>query len=202
MSDVKIVVSNSLDEWIITELLLQGAKIDSFGVGERLITAKSEPVFGGVYKLVATESKGRVIPKIKLSENPEKLTNPHFKQVWRFYDNQTNKALADWVTLHDEFVDSTKPLEIFDPNHPHKRKILTNFRAEQRLIQVFKQGKCIVKMPTLIEARNHLQAEQETMWDEIKRFTNPHGYYVDLSDQLWTIKNQLIEASLTIGDQA
>ncbi len=196
MQDVKIVVSNSLDEWIITELLLQGAKIDSFGVGERLITAKSEPVFGGVYKLVATEQNHLIVPKIKLSENTEKLTNPHFKQVWRFYDLESHKALADYVSLHDEVIDGSKPLEIFDPNHPHKRKLLTKFTVEKRLIQVIKEGKCIVEMPELIDIRKHLENELETMWDEIKRFTNPHGYYVDLSEQLWTIKNQLIEETL------
>lgn len=193
--DVKIVVSNSLDEWLITELLVQGAKIDSFGVGERLITAKSEPVFGGVYKLIATEKKGIIEPKIKISENPEKMTNPHFKQVYRIYDKQTNKALADLVTVYDEVIDETKPLEIFDPNLIHKRKTLTDFYVEKRLEKVIEQGKVIIPCMTLLESREHLKQELSHMWDEVLRFANPHKYYVDLSDKLWNIRRKLIEAS-------
>jgi len=200
MQDVKIVVSNSLDEWLITELLIQGAKIDSFGVGERLITAKSEPVFGGVYKLVAKEKDGIVIPKIKVSENPEKLTNPHFKQVWRLYDKTSGIALADLVTLHDEIIDQAHPLEIFDPNQPHKRKILTEFKAEQRLELVFKAGELMIDIPTLDDARNHLRKELSCLWEEVKRFANPHKYYVDLSLPLWTIKNEMIEAAMKMED--
>ena len=200
MQDVKIVVSNSLDEWLITELLVQGAKIDSFGVGERLITAKSDPVFGGVYKLVAKESDGIIIPKIKVSENPEKLTNPHFKQVWRLYDQTTGIALADLVTLHDEVIDETQALEIFDPNLPHKRKVLTAFKAEQRLEQVFKSGELLIVPPTLEASRNHLKNELSALWEEVKRFTNPHKYYVDLSLPLWTCKNELIEEAMRMED--
>lgn len=193
--DVKIVVSNALDEWLITELLVQGAKIDSFGVGERLITAKSEPVFGGVYKLVATENQGVIEPKIKISENPEKMTNPHFKQIYRIYDKESKKAIADLVTVHDEIIDETKPIEIFDPNLIHKRKTITDFYCEKRLNLVIKNGQIIEKPLTIQEARNHLAQELNTMWDEVKRFANPHRYYVDLSDKLWTIRNNLIESS-------
>jgi nicotinate phosphoribosyltransferase len=196
MKDVKIVVSNSLDEWIISELLAQGAAIDFFGVGERLITAKSEPVFGGVYKLVATEKNGNIIPKIKLSENPEKMTNPAFKQVWRLYDRTTHKALADLITLHHEIIRDQEPLEIFDPLLPHKRKILTNFIAKKRLVLVFAKGVKIVQDATLFEAREHLQNELESLWDEVKRFVNPHKYYVDLSEKLWTLRNDMIHSQL------
>ncbi len=193
---VKIVVSNSLDEWIITELLIQGAKIDSFGVGERLITAKSEPVFGGVYKLVATEKNGKIEPKIKISENPEKMTNPHFKQVYRIFDRQTNKALADLVTVFDEVIDETMPLEIFDPTLIHKRKLLTDFYVEKRLHQVIASGVVKIEPMTLEAARNHLRKELDQMWDEVKRFANPHQYYVDLSDKLWNIRKTMIENSI------
>mgnify|MGYP000912430143 CR=1 FL=1 len=192
--DVKIVVSNALDEWLITELLVQGAKIDSFGVGERLITAKSEPVFGGVYKLVATEKDGVIEPKIKISENPEKMTNPHFKQIYRIYDKESKKAIADLVTVHDEIIDETKPLEIFDPNLIHKRKTITDFTSEKRLNLIIKNGQIIEEPLTIQEAREHLAHELNTMWDEVKRFANPHRYYVDLSDKLWTIRNNLIES--------
>lgn len=193
--DVKIVVSNSLDEWLITELLVQGAKIDSFGVGERLITSKSEPVFGGVYKLVATEKAGMIEPKIKISENPEKMTNPHFKQVYRIYDSQTHKALADLVTVYDETIDESKPLEIFDPNLIHKRKTLTDFYVEKRLHKVIENGQIVIPCLKLSQAREHLKQELDHMWDEVLRFANPHQYYVDLSEKLWTIRRKLIEAS-------
>jgi len=193
--DVKIVVSNALDEWLITELIVQGAKIDSFGVGERLITAKSEPVFGGVYKLVATENKGVIEPKIKISENPEKMTNPHFKQISRIYDKQTHKAIADLITVFDESIDETKPLEIFDPNLIHKRKILTDFYCEKRLELVIQKGQLVQSPLTIGEARLNLNKELESMWDEVKRFANPHKYYVDLSEKLWTIRKTMIESS-------
>jgi len=191
--DCGIVVSNSLDEYIITNTLAQGAKIDSFGVGERLITAKSSPVFGGVYKLVGVEENGEVIPKIKISENPAKITIPDFKQIYRLYDNETGKAIADVMTLHSEEIDDSQPYEIFDPVHTWKRKKVTNFTARALLVQIFKNGECIAKLPKLAEIREYCAQQIDTIWDEVKRFENPHAYYVDLSPKLWRVKHSLLE---------
>ena len=190
--DCKIVVSNSLDENIIRDIILQGASIDSFGVGERLITAKSDPVFGGVYKLVAKEKDGVVIPKIKISENPEKITNPHFKKVYRIFDNETGKATADLMCVYDETVDEHQPLELFDPQQTWKRKVCTNFTAKELLVPVFKDGVCVYELPTIAEIRAYCREQIDCLWDEVKRFENPHRYYVDLSQKLWNIKHQLL----------
>lgn len=190
--DCQIIVSNSLDEYIIRDVLQQGAKIDGFGVGERLITAKSEPVFGGVYKLVAVEDGEKVIPKIKISENEEKITNPGFKQIYRLFDKDTNKAIADLITFHDEVIDDTKPLEIFDPIHTWKRKVVENFYAKPLLLKVFDQGKLVYDSPNVVEIRAHAQTQLNTLWDEILRFENPHKYYVDLSTKLWGLKQRLL----------
>jgi nicotinate phosphoribosyltransferase len=190
--DCKIVVSNSLDEYIIRDVLSQGAKIDSFGVGERLITAKSEPVFGGVYKLVAIEKDNEIIPKIKISENTEKITNPGFKQVYRLYDKETNKAIADLITLADEEIDSSKPIEIFDPVYTWKRKTLKNYTARKLLVKVFENGKCIYESPSVNNIRDYCKNQIETLWEEVLRFENPHRYYVDLSEKLWNMKHQLL----------
>ena len=192
-SDCGIVVSNSLDEYIITDTLAQGAKIDSFGVGERLITAKSWPVFGGVYKLVGIEENGKVIPKIKISENPAKITIPDFKQIYRLYDNESGKAIADVLTLHDEVIDSEKPYVIFDPVHTWKRKTVTNFTARKLLVKIFEKGNPVYDVPPLKEVREYCQRELDTIWDEVKRFENPHSYYVDLSQDLWNVRNSLLE---------
>ena len=191
----KIVISNALDEYIITDLLHQGAQIDAFGVGERLITARSEPVFGGVYKLAAIEDEaGKVIPKIKVSENTAKITNPHFKKVWRIFDNASGKAQADLVTVYDEAVDTTRPLTIFDPDHPWKKKTFTDFSVRELLIPVFKDGKRVIgTLPTVAEIRSYSAAQIDLLWDEMKRFEHPHLYYVDLSPKLWEVKNQLIK---------
>jgi len=190
--DCQIVASNSLDEYIIRDVLSQGAKIDSFGVGERLITAKSEPVFGGVYKLVAVEENGKIIPKIKISENPEKITNPGFKQVYRLYDNVTNKAIADLITFASEEIDESKPLKIFDPVYTWKTKTLENYKARKLLIKIFDKGKCIYQSPSVHEIKKYCQRELETLWDEVLRFENPHRYYVDLSFKLWKTKQKLL----------
>lgn len=190
--DCQIVASNSLDEYIIRDVLSQGAKIDSFGVGERLITAKSEPVFGGVYKLVAVEENGKIIPKIKISENPEKITNPGFKQVYRLYDNVTNKAIADLITFASEEIDESKPLKIFDPVYTWKTKTLENYKARKLLIKIFDKGKCIYQSPSVHEIKKYCQREIETLWDEVLRFENPHRYYVDLSFKLWKTKQKLL----------
>lgn len=191
--DCRIIVSNSLDEYIIKELVHHDAKIDSFGVGERLITAKSDPVFGGVYKLVAIEEDGKIIPKIKISENSNKVTTPHFKKVYRLYCKKTNKALADLITVYDEEIDETQPLEIFDPVHTWKRKILVDYYAINLLKPIFKDGKRVYDLPTLEEIRAYCQSQLDTLWDELKRFEFPHKYYVDLSLKLWEIKDQLIK---------
>lgn len=192
-SDCGIVVSNSLDEYIIRDTLSHGAQIDSFGVGERLITARSWPVFGGVYKLVGVEEDGKVVPKIKISENPAKITTPDFKQVYRLYDNESGKAIADVMTLHNEEIDEKEPYEIFDPVHTWKRKKVTNFTARKLLKQVFKNGEQVAELPKLSEIRKYCAQQVETIWDEVKRFENPHSYYVDLSPKLWQVKNELLE---------
>ena len=192
----QISASNSLDEYLIQDLLLQDAKIDMFGVGERMITARSEPVFGGVYKLVAVEDdQGNVVPKIKVSENVEKITVPHFKKVYRFYGNDTGKAIADYMTVYDEEVDDSKDLEIFDPNATWKKKTVYDFHARQLLEPIFLGGKLVYQSPTLPEIKAYCQQQVDTLWDEVKRFDNPHSYYVDLSQKLWNIRHDLLHKS-------
>lgn len=191
LHDTKITVSNSLDEYLIKDLVQQGAAIDNFGVGERLITAKSNPVFGGVYKIVALEKDGAIIPKIKISETLAKTTTPGYKQLWRLYD-AGGKAIADVVTLHDETIDDSQPYELFDPEYPWKRKTVTGFRAEKRLQTWMEAGARSTAMPSLTDVRAYCQREQQTLWDEIRRLENPHGYYVDLSQALWQLKQDLI----------
>jgi len=190
--DCKIVASNSLDEYIISDLLKQGARIDLFGVGERLITAKSEPVFGGVYKLVATEENGEITPKIKISENVAKITNPHYKKLYRLYDNKTGKAVADQLCVYDEVIDDTKPLTIFDPDFTWKKKTVTDFTARELQVPVFIGGEQVYELPKLCDIRAYCASQLDTLWGEIKRFENPHKYYVDLSESLWTIKHGLL----------
>ena len=193
--ECKITVSNSLDERLITELLLQGAKIDSFGVGERLITAKSDPVFGGVYKLCAVENdEGEIIPKIKISENVGKITNPGFKKVYRFFERENGMAEADYICMHDETVDDTKPLEICDPEARWKRKTMENFRAQELLVPIFEKGRLVYELPTLDEIRRRCAYEVSTLWPEVKRFDFPHQYYVDLSEKLMALKDEMLEA--------
>ena len=191
-TECKIVVSNSLDEIIIRDLMLQGARIDTFGVGERLITAKSNPVFGGVYKLVAVEKNGGIIPKIKISENPEKITNPHFKKVYRIFDNETGTAVADQLCVYDEVIDENEPLELFDPIQVWKTKLVTNYTAKGLLVPIFKGGECVYESPSIQEIQSYCKAQIMTLWDEVKRFENPHRYYVDLSRKLWDIKQELL----------
>lgn len=189
--DCKIVASNSLDEYIIRDTIMQGAKIDSFGVGERLITSKSEPVLGGVYKLCETEENGVVTPKIKLSENVAKITTPCFKQIYRLYSKENDQAIADVVTMHDEVIDDTKPIEIFDPDHTWKRKTLTDVYAKPLMQKIFDKGKCIYDLPSVEEVKKYCLSQIDGIWDEVKRFENPHKYYVDLSEKLWAIKSEL-----------
>lgn len=191
--DAKIVASNSLDEYIIRDILLQGAEIDSFGVGERLVTSKSEPVFGGVYKLSAIEEKGEFVPKIKISENAAKITIPAFKEVFRLFDNETGKAIADVIALNDEVIDGTKPYEIFHPVQTFKRKTITNFTAKKLREQIFKNGECVYPEYSAHEIRDYCASQLDTIWDEVKRFENPHEYYVDLSQKLYDVKHEMLK---------
>lgn len=193
LKDCKIIASNSLDEFTISALLNQGAEIDTFGVGERLITSKSEPVFGGVYKLVAVEENGVFEPRIKISENVEKVTNPGHKSVWRLYDNETGKAIADVLTLANEVIDDTKPYVIFDPIHTWKKKTLTNFTARKLQIPVILNGEIVYKKPSIDEIRDYCKKEQESLWEEVTRLINPHTYYVDLSKELWDLKHKMLQ---------
>ena len=193
-TECQITVSNALDEHLIQDLLRQGACIDMFGVGERLITARSEPVFGGVYKLAAVEKPdGEIIPKIKISENVGKITNPHFKALYRLYDKENGKAIADYICVHDEKIDETAPLTIFDPDATWKRKTVRNFTARPLQVPVFQNGKQVYQSPALDDIRAYCLQQVDTLWDEVKRFDNPHQYYVDLSQRLWDIKNELLQ---------
>lgn len=192
-TDTKIVASNSLDEFKIESLLSQGAQINSFGIGERLITAKSDPVFGGVYKLAAIEGDdGELIAKIKVSENVEKITTPGFKKVYRFYDKETGKAEADYISLKEEEVDDSKAMVIFDPLYTWKMKRMENYKAREMQVKIFDKGKLVYTEPTLEEIRNYCKKEVESQWEEVKRFDQPHNYYVDLSQDLWNLKQNLI----------
>ncbi|MBR3933441.1 MAG: nicotinate phosphoribosyltransferase [Clostridia bacterium] len=191
-SNIKIVVSNSLDEYIIRDLISQGAEIDSFGVGERLITSKSEPVFGGVYKLASVYENGVEMPRIKLSENVGKITNPCNKKVVRLYSKETDKAIADVLLLNDEPTPNGEDYEIFDSNHTWKRKTVTDYYAKELLVPIFKNGKCVYESPDIETIREYCKKQVDSLWDEVKRFENPHDYYVDLSPKLWEIKHKLL----------
>ena len=191
--DCKITASNSLDEYIIRDTLMQGAKIDMFGVGERLITSRSEPVFGGVYKLAALEVDGEIVPRIKISENTTKITNPGFKEVFRLYSKESGEAVADVIALRGEEIDESQPYEIFDPDHTWKRKKLTNFRAEKLMVPLFEKGKCVYEYPDVHELKQYCTDQISKLWEEVKRFENPHKYYVDLSPKLWKMKEELLE---------
>ena len=193
LQDCGIVVSNSLDEFLVLDLLRQGACINSFGIGERLITAKSAPVFGGVYKLVAIDDKqGGIIPKIKISENVDKITNPHFKQVWRLTDRSDRKYRADVLTLRDEVIDDNQPYLLFDPTHTWKRRTITDYEARPLQVQLFDKGVCVHKARDIQEIRAFCKECQGRIWNAVSRFENPHPYYVDLSQKLWDIKQRLL----------
>ena len=192
-TECAITCSNALDENLIEDLLNQGAQIDVFGVGERLITARSEPVFGGVYKLAAVEdAEGNITPKIKISENVAKITNPHFKKSYRLFDKETGRALADYLCVHDETVDDSQPLEIFDPVATWKRQTLTDYVAMELQVPVFRSGELVYESPSLDQIRAFCAKQVDSLWEEVKRFDNPHAYYVDLSQKLWDIKNSLL----------
>jgi nicotinate phosphoribosyltransferase len=189
--DCKICGTNELDEYLITSLLLQDAKIDFFGVGESLITSKSDPILSGVYKLVAVEKNGTIIPKIKISDNTTKITNPSFKKLYRFYDKNTNMALADLIAVHDEEIDKDSYV-IFDPENSWKKKELTNYFVKELQVPIFEKGKLVYTSPSLKEIAETCKHELNTFWDEVKRIRNPHNYYVDLSEKLWNLKNDML----------
>ncbi|GIM30685.1 nicotinate phosphoribosyltransferase [Clostridium polyendosporum] len=190
--DCKIIVSNALDEHIIRDVVNQGAQIDAFGVGERLITAKSEPVFGGVYKLVAVESAIGIEPRIKISENEEKITNPGFKKIYRIFDKDSHMAIADIIGLHNEIIKEGEPLEIFDPIYTWKRKKITNYYVKELQVKIFDKGKSVYKSPSVMEIKDLAIKETEKLWPEVLRFENPHSYYIDLSNNLWNLKHSLL----------
>lgn len=195
LPDCKIVVSNSLDEWLIRDLLDQGACIDAFGVGDNLITSHSEPVFNGVYKVAAVEDEnGNIIPRIKISENTEKITTPHFKKIYRIY-GRDGKAIADQICIYDEVIDESKPLKLFDPEATWKTKTLTDYTVRELMVPIFKNGELVYDIPSLKDVRSYCAEQLDTLWDEVKRFSNPHHYYVDLSQKLWDVKNDLIHRS-------
>ena len=193
LTECTITASNALDEYLIRDLMMQGAQVDTFGVGERLITSSSSPVFGGVYKLVAVENDGgEIVPKIKVSENTTKITNPHFKKVYRYFDKDSGKAIADELCIYDEVVDDSKPRTIFDPNAVWKAKMLDNYTAKELLVPIFKNGKCVYESPSIEEIAAYCREQIDLLWDEVKRFENPHNYYVDLSKKLYDIKALLL----------
>lgn len=191
--DCKIVASNSLDEYIIRDLLIEGAQVDLFGVGERLITASSDSVFGGVYKMCALENEnGELEPKVKFSDNVGKITLPCFKRVWRLFDRQSGKAIADVITMHDEKIDDNMDYELFDPDHTWKRKIVSDFIVRTLNVPIFEKGKLVYNQPSTADIRRYCDTQVETIWDEVQRFENPHTYYVDLSQDLWQKRNEII----------
>ncbi len=199
--DCKICVSNSLDEYLIRDMIFQGACVDSYGVGERLITASSEAVFGGVYKLAAVEENGNIIPKIKVSENISKITIPGVKIPWRLYDRESGKAIADVITLNHERIDDSLPYEIFDPDYTWKRKTVTNFKAQKLQIKIFEAGKQVYTSPSVAEISRHRQEAVDSLWDEVTRFEKPHKYYVDLSEALWQQRNSLLNEHSFKGEK-
>ena len=192
--DCSICISNSLDEYLIRDMLMQGAKIDSFGVGERLITASSEAVFGGVYKMAAIEDeKGNLIPKIKLSENTSKITLPGFKQCWRLFDRESGKAIADVITLRDEKIDDTKEYDLFDPEYTWKRKTVSGFIARPLQVKIFDKGELIYKSPSATAIKEYREQQVESLWEEVQRFEKPHKYYVDMSQKLWDLYTDMLK---------
>lgn len=192
-ADCEITASNSFDEYLISDMVSQGAKVDCFMVGERLITSASSPIFGGVYKLCAVEKNGKAVPKINLSENVRKITIPSSKQLYRLFDMDSGKAIADVLTLENEKINEEEPYELFDPDFTWKRKEIENFVARPLLVEIFRNGECVYNEPSLEEIRDYCAEQIDTLWDEVKRFENPHRYYVDLSEQLWSLRNGLIE---------
>ncbi len=195
-NDCNIVVSNSIDEWLINSLNIQGAKINSYGVGERMITAKSDPVFGGVYKLAAVKKEdGTFSPRIKISENTEKITNPGKKTLWRIYRNEGGYGYCDVLTLNDEEIHNNEPFAVVDPAKPWKDITLTDFHAEKLQKTIFENGKLAYEKPSLTEIKERVTYQlNHTVWIEEQRMENPHIHYVDLSKKLYTLKEKLLES--------
>ena len=192
LTDCKITVSNSLDEYTINSLVEQGACIDSFGVGERLITSKSEPVFGAVYKLAAVEKDGVFEPRIKVSENVEKITNPGLKKVYRIY-NESGMAVADLIAMADEKIDLSKPFRYVDPKAPWRRRSFENCTAKELQVPIFKNGKLVYKLPTLDEIRDYVKLQMgDQMWQEEQRFENPHVHFMDMTPSYYEMKMELL----------
>ncbi|MBQ7902567.1 MAG: nicotinate phosphoribosyltransferase [Oscillospiraceae bacterium] len=191
--DCKIMASNSLDEYIVRDLLINDARIDSFGIGEKLITSRTNPVLGGVYKLVAVNRDGEYIPKIKISESFEKVTIPYKKQVWRIYSNHTGKAQADYLTMWDEDPSGLNEITIFSPLEPWKKQTLVDITIKPLLVPVFEKGRRVYDSPSLVQIRENAMRQLDTLWDELKRLEYPHKYYVDLSDRLWAAQRKLLE---------
>lgn len=194
-TEATICASSDLDEYLIESLLAQGASINSWGVGTNLITSKDWPAFGGVYKLAAIKKDGVFYPKIKLSENPVKITNPGNKTVYRVYDKSTGKIKADLISFADETYSTDEPLHLFDPNATWKRTTLPagSFEIRELLVPVFLHGECVYTSPAVMDIRSYCQNELNTLWDETRRFVNPQNVYVDLSDQLYRIKHELLD---------
>ncbi|MCR5468767.1 MAG: nicotinate phosphoribosyltransferase [Lachnospiraceae bacterium] len=198
LKDCKVIVSNSLDEYTITSILNQGGKIDSFGVGERLITAKSDPVFGAVYKMAAVEEEGKFLPRIKISENVEKITNPGLKKVYRIYDEE-GKSVADLLARAEDEVDLSKPYRFVEPERPWKNRFFENFTAKELQVPIFKDGKLVYELPTLQEIRNYVADQLENeVWEEEQRFENPHTHYMDMSPELYEDKMNLLHQTRKI----
>ncbi len=201
MEDCMIIASNALDEYIIRDLILQGARIDAFGVGERLITSRAEPVFGGVYKLSGAIKDGEFVPKMKISENTGKITNPGNKEIWRFYDRDTGHAIADVIALEDENIDELNEYELFDEHHTWKRKLIGNFEAKRLLETVFDKGENVYKKRATEEIRDYCRNETAKLWDSVRRFENPQNYYVDLSQKLWDLKYGIIKSHQSVDKE-
>lgn len=187
-----IVASGDLDESLLLDLYLQGAKIDSWGIGTKLITSEDYPALGGVYKLSAIEIDGEIQPRLKVSENVWKITNPGYKKVVRIYSKYERKAIADLIMLDEEEIDESKPLTIFNPNAVWETMTIENFYTEEVLKPIFVDGKQVYEKPNLAEIKKHAEDELDTLWDEYKRFTNPHVYKVDLSQKLYDLKDRLL----------
>lgn len=194
--DASITASSDLDEYLIDSLNVQGAKIDSYGVGTKLITSKDCPSFGGVYKLAAIWRNGEFIPKIKLSENQWKITNPGNKKIYRIYEKESGKVMADLIALDDEKYSAENPLLLFDPVATWKKTYLTpeSYTLRELLVPVFLSGKCVYTSPSVMEIRDYCQKEQESLWDEARRLINPHNVYVDLSNKLYKMKSDLLDS--------
>ncbi|SNS45387.1 nicotinate phosphoribosyltransferase [Anaerovirgula multivorans] len=189
--NVSIVASSDLDEETIYSLKIQKSAINGWGVGTNLITSSNCPALGGVYKLSAIEKKDKIIPKIKISENPEKITNPGYKKVIRIYDSYNN-AQADLIMLEEEVIDTNKPLTIFHPIYTWKKKTFNRYSVREMLIPIYQEGNLVYPRKTVSEIRSYAKKELDSLWPEYKRFNRPHLYKVDLSEKLWNLKNQMV----------